>query len=42
VFDIDDEERAFVLRNPVPPELRAAAEEAAGNCPVQAIRLGPR
>jgi ferredoxin len=39
VFDIDDDERAFVIQDPVPPELRAAVEDAAGHCPVQAIRL---
>jgi ferredoxin len=39
VFDVDDEERAYVLQNPVPAELRAGTEEAAGQCPVQAIKL---
>ncbi|WP_432843233.1 ferredoxin [Dactylosporangium sp. CA-092794] len=42
VFDMDDEERAVVLLDPVPGELHAAVEEAAGNCPVQAIRLRSR
>ncbi|MDQ7903792.1 ferredoxin [Phytohabitans sp. ZYX-F-186] len=39
VFDVDDEERAVVLRDPVPAALRGVVEDAAGNCPVQAIRL---
>jgi ferredoxin len=39
VFDVDDEERAVVTRDPVPPELWADAEQAAGQCPVQAIRV---
>jgi ferredoxin len=39
VFDVDDEERAVVTRDPVPAELRADVEQAAGQCPVRAIRL---
>ncbi|GGM20737.1 ferredoxin [Dactylosporangium sucinum] len=39
VFDMDDEERAVVLVDPVPGSLRGAVEDAASNCPVQAIRL---
>lgn len=39
VFDMDDEERAVVMRDPVPEELRAGVEDAAGQCPVQAIRV---
>lgn len=39
VFDMDDEERAVVMQNPVPEALRAGVEDAAGQCPVQAILL---
>lgn len=39
VFDLDDEERAVVTRDPVPGELRAGVEEAVGQCPVQALTL---
>ena len=42
VFDMDDEERAFVTRNPVPAELREGVQEAAEHCPVQAIRFRER
>jgi ferredoxin len=40
VFEMDDDERAYVTRNPVPAELRPGVEDAAGQCPVQAIRVG--
>jgi ferredoxin len=39
VFDMDDEERAVIRQSPVPEALRAGVEDAAGQCPVQAIRL---
>ena len=39
VFEVDDEERAVVIRDPVPAHLRGAVAEAAGQCPVQAISL---
>jgi ferredoxin len=39
IFDMDPNERAFVTQDPVPASLRASAEEAATQCPVQAIRL---
>lgn len=38
-FEIDDEEKAVLTVDPVPSELWAAVEEAASNCPVQAILL---
>lgn len=40
VFDLDPETNLAVLRTPrVSPERRAAVEEAAMDCPVQAIRI---
>jgi len=39
VFDVDDEERAVLLQDPVPGALRGAVEEAANNCPVQALHI---
>ncbi|MFC0531199.1 ferredoxin [Phytohabitans kaempferiae] len=42
VFDVDDEERAVVLLDPVPATLRGAVEESANNCPVQAIHVRDR
>lgn len=40
VFDIDpDTNMAFVAAAVVPPERRAAVDEAAADCPVRAIRI---
>jgi len=39
VFDVDDDERAVVLLDPVPAALRASTDDAVANCPVQAIRV---
>jgi ferredoxin len=39
VFDLDDELKAVVLLDPVPPELEDAARSAVRNCPERAISL---
>jgi ferredoxin len=37
VFSLDDEGRATVVRNEVPPELEAKVHDAVRNCPERAI-----
>lgn len=38
VFAMDDD-KATVIADPVPPQAEASAEEAASQCPVEAIRI---
>jgi ferredoxin len=42
VFDMNDEERAVVLREEVGDDLLASVENAVAQCPVQAIRTEGR
>ena len=37
VFDWNEEEKAQVMKDPVPPELAETAQEAVDACPTQAI-----
>lgn len=39
VFEMDDEQIAIVIADPVPPELEDSAEEAADSCPTEAISI---
>jgi len=39
VFELDDEGKARVKVDSVPPELEDACREAADNCPTSAIRV---
>ncbi|HEY3881812.1 MAG TPA: ferredoxin [Trebonia sp.] len=40
LFDLDEEGYVSLLAENVPPELGAAARQAAGNCPEHVITLG--
>jgi ferredoxin len=39
VFELDDDEKAQVKMDPVPPEFEDACRDAAGQCPVEAIQI---
>ena len=39
VFEMDDENLAAVIADPVPTEVEAQAQEAADSCPVSAITI---
>lgn len=39
VFEMDDEQIATVITDPVPSEFQDSAEEAANSCPVGAINI---
>ena len=39
LFEIGDDGVSHVLRDDVPPELEAAAREAAENCPTRALTI---
>jgi ferredoxin len=40
LFEVGDDGVSHVLRDDVPPELVAAAREAADNCPTRALTVG--
>lgn len=39
IFDVDDDAKAFVLLDEIPPESAHRAQMAAANCPERAIHI---